>query len=449
RDAVATLEEFRVEGVRGNTDILSDRFRDYVASVSPVKSVTRGPAGGDGYRIRARLDVDRSDYSTFVLDLLTAYPFAGPLSPRWGDLDGTLHVEVLDSSRRTIATFDYEATVSYSKFFYSWWHTRFVEDAYKTLYAVSFSAFGEALRDRWDAVESWRPGDSVIVLERDSTETTDRVLAEWDRSRLRFITDAPRVRPGSATEAFFRALGGIEVGGFGGLARIRSGVTDESGAETIVASGDAMSRGYRVGIYAPPRESGLNLYPTFGFLSQRIEIEDFRESVDQDTGEPNATDIGAVCSNVDTGDPVDCDIPNVYDLDLQSLYLGARVSADLVTSNGWLRSAFSLYAGVNALEYRGIDVRVGQFELADRGFRAFRSYAFGGGVTLFVEKLHWGIRGTIDYETYLRFDYPQGLQFKGPGELDPDLNRFIRPRLTVDDAQLSTVNFQLTTFVAF
>ncbi|MEM6732184.1 MAG: hypothetical protein AAF658_11555, partial [Myxococcota bacterium] len=179
-----------------------------------------------------------------------------------------------------------------------------------------------------------------------------------------------------------------------------------------------------------------------------IDIEDFRESVPTVT-EANATELGAVCRDLSTSSVVDCDIANVYNLDMQSYFAGARVGADLVWGSRWFRGALSAQAGINALEYRSVDVRVGEFQVDDQNFRAFQSYAVGAQAMIFFPQVKIGLRGVMDYERYLRFDYPQGLQFKGPSTFDAENNRFFRPRVSVDDAELESWNFQIATFIAF
>ncbi|MBI3179000.1 MAG: hypothetical protein HYZ27_05025 [Deltaproteobacteria bacterium] len=245
-----------------------------------------------------------------------------------------------------------------------------------------------------------------------------------------------------------RLLGGVEGGPLYGFARVSSRVKDETGEPVEVAAGSARQKGYRIALYSAPTESGWFWYPVLGFLSQDIEISDFRQSVESGTP-AGATDIEAVCSDPDTGDTIDCDSPNTYALDMQSGFGGARAGYSVVAGSPNLELFLSLNAGLNAVEYRRIRAEVGAYAAQGTAWAWVSSGAFGMTYGLRLPKLHAALRFMFDYEWYRRFAYAEPVLFKGPVRYNADKQKHEQVPLFVEGARLGVWSFQVAAGMVF
>ncbi len=449
----AVLTGFSVEGLR-HDDLpqpeLARAFANYLEASTPFEEVTvqlerEGPELDDGtYEIVAKVQVDRSNHSTFVLDVSTL----GVISPWWGNIYGKIDVLLYDESDRVIAAVSQREDVGFGQVLFSWLGRDFVEGGYRTLYALLFQAAADAMDTHWEVITDGTRDGRVPTFGVADRTRLDAIERDWDDARVRVLREPPPIDP--RISFWLRAFGGVEAQRFRGLATIDSGVVDDFGNRQVIASGDAEQLGYRIALYTPPSHTGFSIYPVAGYFDQRITIEDFREEINaQENLDPDAFEIGATCRDLNANVPVSCDIPNAYTLDIQSVYLGARGGYDFVFGTSGVRNALSINAGVNAVEYRNIDVSIGEFRAQDGRWSAFRSFAVGMQGVIFFPSIHLGVRGVIDFERYLRFTYPRGLRFKGPSRFDPDIGRDVRPRLTVEDGLLSSTTFQISTFTAF
>lgn len=244
-------------------------------------------------------------------------------------------------------------------------------------------------------------------------------------------------------------LGGVELSGSIGSATVTSGIRRESGEREIVAGGNGSQSGFEISLFPRPRKTGFALSPTGGFLSQSVSIADFMSDVPTNGQPSEGEDIGASCSNPDTGEARPCQTRNVYDLTLASGYLGAQGSANLVVVVDDAEWFATTWASVGAIEYRSVAAKVYQGTNESSGWRLFRSFGAGFDVGWIDPKSHLGLRGGIDHRRFLRFEYDKPLEFRSGAQWDPDRQIHLRPRVFVDDASISIWTFKVAAAFVF
>lgn len=456
---------------------LAPRFAEYLESETPLAAVTldddEAPvvrAPGSTLYLRTDVSIERTSYRTYFLDMLSLYGIPGWLTPSWGEIRVSLKTEIKDGSNAVIGVFEHEETVPYSAAWFSWYRTEYIDLAYRLALQIAFKAAAQAIKADFDSLlaraSRGRPTESDIDPREDTQydkhnndfadgpiqlHVRDRSeFDEWlrinDDLRSRIIMEDDRPPADSLAGVIGRALGGVELEGFGGMAEVESSLSTENG-ETPVARGRARVLGYQIGLFSPPNDTGFFIFPTGGFRSQDITISDFREDLPSYDVE-QAREISAICRDLDSGVEVGCDIPNRYELDLRSFYAGARLGGRFVGGTRQVRVAFELSGGLNALEYRHVSVAVGDFRQKKWNFASFSSFAAGAAVTVHFP-YRFGFRIGADYERYLRFDYPRGLNFRGAADFDEDRQAFLRPVLTLEDVNFSSWNVQGAVFVTF
>ncbi|MFC1611931.1 hypothetical protein ACFL6C_13295 [Myxococcota bacterium] len=265
---------------------------------------------------------------------------------------------------------------------------------------------------------------------------------------MRLVTESPPWLWDRPWETALRILGGVEISGNLGTAGVTSGVTDEEDVSYDVASGSARQLGWGISLYWAPESTGFFLRPTFGYLSQEIDIADFRADLPLENV-PDSYEIAGRCQSVDSGEVIDCDAPNTYALHMQSLFVGVRGGYALVIdASGYSIIAF-LGGGANLLEYRSIDAQVASFESDADGWAPFRSVGAEGSVGMHYPDIHLSVRLIVGYDYYFGFSYAEPLNFLGPVVFDPDVGQNRRPVVRVKDARLDAWTLRLATAFVF
>lgn len=443
------VESFRVRGLSGiDTQEHQDRLHADFEARLPLAPAAQ-EEGAKPLPVHVHLTVERTTLATGILDYITLTT----LAPWWGHVDGVMRVRVQDPARRYILLdAKYETRAPFFALFLPLWRTDYIEDAYADVYQQLFTEAAALLTERRDELLAAARSAQGEVAETPApvTATSDRVLGPMEprprRNAMRLVTDRPRPRPGIAG-ALLDNLGGVEVTGLYGAARVTSRARTDWGAKQEIAAGDARQTGYRVATYAAPRASGFYLVPSFGYLDQRIAIADFRQALPQASSP--GEEIGAVCSDPTTYASLDCLAPNVYGLRMQSGFGGARAGGHLVGSNGSLELFASAELAVNLLEYRNVRARVGSYRARGDSWAFLESGSAGGGVGLRVPSIHLGLHLTGEYQLYRRFRYAEPLEFKGFVEYNADKQAYERPRTWVRAASLGVWSFTWSAAVAF
>jgi hypothetical protein len=465
---------FDVEG-RGSEDrrrqvaSLEQRFLDYLEARSHLTTIyvdRNAEMHAPALALAVRVSVDHTTYRTWILDAVGLFPYIlGMFTPSWGHADVGVQVDVTGIDGTPLATYEHAARVDFSNYVYSWFRTRFVEDAYRAAYAETFDSIAAALaadagRLRTAALAQPGAGQEVAALpeppapaapssEYDYVVPVEALEPERPR-RFGLITESTTPPFDGTVYGALRLLGGLEIAGMYGLATVSSSTHTGAGAEQTIASGDADQVGWRVALYGAPDSTGFFVYPTIGYMQQRIDIADFRADLSSEQPEVDgATEIAATCSNPDTGVRLDCNAPNTYRLDLTSLYLGARAGYDLVAGSASFVLFASLSGGINLVEYRTLRAQIAQYSGEQSAWAGASSFALGLTLGFALPKLHWALRFIGDYELYRTFEYAQPLEFEGPVVWDAERDRYIRQHVFVDDAKLNTWSFQLATAVVF
>jgi hypothetical protein len=268
---------------------------------------------------------------------------------------------------------------------------------------------------------------STIVLERSS---------EW---RLLTRPAKQKTTARGLLHKYLSAFSGLEAGYFLGKAWVQSEARDSFGASYTVASGEASSRGYRIGFYTIPEKSDWFIFPTLGFFSLDIDIHDFRENIPLVTV-PGATAIPGRGSDPETGAPIDLGDPNIYRLELRSAYLGQRLSGTLVYGTPSVQIFGTLEGGLNIFEVRHTRVYLGNWTNAGYSAAWVRSGALRGIVGLAIRPWHIALRCEANYEAYFTFSFPEEIEFMGRVEHNPTTNHYERRRTYVRAASSGTAN---------
>ncbi len=243
---------------------------------------------------------------------------------------------------------------------------------------------------------------------------------------------------------YFKGLAGLELSASSGLAQVSTSVKEGAGTREI-ASGDATSRSVRVSFWSLPDRTGFVWAPSLGFVSQEIDIADFRQQLPSVTI-PQATNIPTVSSDPRTGAMVDPEAPNVYRLSLNTAYLGQRLGYGLVRNRPSTRWVLMLQGILNLVEYRDLRYR---FDSFDSGVSADTKDKSGkwvwlqsGGAILTgaigIKKLHLALRLELKYELFRDFTYPKAVEFRGPVQYNPVSESFERQQLFLDKVSYQT-----------
>jgi hypothetical protein len=243
-------------------------------------------------------------------------------------------------------------------------------------------------------------------------------------------------------------LGGIEATVGGGTASVSSSVTQSGREDQEIASGAASKRSWGISLYSGPIQTGWVLRPTAGFLAQEIAISDFEADLPK-TYDDQSWNIDATCSDPVSGAGLDCAAPNVYDLSMRTAYVGAQGGYDAVWGTGWVRPFVGSSINVDAVEYRTVRVSFGDRTEDSDGFALFRSV--GGEVTAGAAfpDVRVVVRFVGSFQAYLRFEYDEPLEFRGPVQHDPVQDIFLRPRMFVESASLSVLDAKVAVAYLF
>jgi hypothetical protein len=377
---------------------------------------------------------------------------SGPASaPAWDD-------EELVVEEKTLSRIELQVKVPYRVHWCSWYRTdapaMAFTDGWKMLVDQIVDRIGAHVAPpvapvqpvtRWsgrylaggedDEVEAeTRRGTDGDIL----TEQTKIVLERGNEWRL--LTRArQRTTARGLLYKYLSAFSGLEAGYFLGRAWVSSEAKDASGATFTIASGQASSSGWRIGAYTIPNRSDWFIFPTLGFFSLDIDIHDFRQTIPV-VNVPGATEIRGVGSDPATGRPVDLGDPNVYRLELRSMYFGQRISGTLVYGTYDYQVFGTLEGGINLLEARHTRIYLGNYTSAGWSAAWVRSGQVRAILGFAIRPWHVALRCEMNYEGYFTFSYPEALQFTGPLRYNDIKLHYERPQYNVTAASAGTLN---------
>ncbi len=244
---------------------------------------------------------------------------------------------------------------------------------------------------------------------------------------------------------YFKGLAGLELSASTGYARVSTDL-NENGASREVANGDASSQTWRLSFWSLPDRTGFVWAPSLGFVSQEIEIADFRQHLTS-VSVPDAQTIPTVTSDPNTGLAVDAESPNVYRLSLKTAYLGQRAGYALVSNGSKVRKVLMLQGILNLVEYRDVRYRIGSIDSASDPETKDRSghwaWVQSGGAVLTgalgFRRPHLALRVEVKYELFRDFRYPKPIEFKGPARFNPEINANERQQLFLDKVSYQTL----------
>ncbi len=244
-------------------------------------------------------------------------------------------------------------------------------------------------------------------------------------------------------EGILYLLGGVEGDVSLGSAEVWSDVRREDGTRETIASGNAPARALGLSLYMGPRSTGFHWRPVAGWLTQDIAIADVTGAQPQAPSSASGTDIGAQCSDPDTGSSVPCNAPNDYDLSLSSLYAGGLVGYDVVVDIEGLRLLGGLRANVNIVERRTIEVALANDTLRHREWTLFRSLGLEATTGVAFPDLHFAVRASVAYRRHGGFSFGESIEFQGPPRYDAERDIYVRRRVLADSASLGSTTARL------
>lgn len=243
-------------------------------------------------------------------------------------------------------------------------------------------------------------------------------------------------------------LGGIEASIGAGSVAVTSLVRFDDVLREPVASGTAWIDVLSVSLYSGPKATGWRIAPTGGWLRQSIYISDFSRDLPR-VEDDGFTTIPGTCSDAETGDSVDCALPNAYSLDLQSFYGGLFLGYDFVFGGPNFHVLSGAYATLNAVEYRRADVRLANNSITGNELIFARSAGLTGTLGFALPKWNVVARTSMDYFFFGNFGFGDGVEVRGPVVFDDEKDVYYRPRLEVDEARLSSVSLKFSLAYTF
>lgn len=243
-------------------------------------------------------------------------------------------------------------------------------------------------------------------------------------------------------------LGGIEVTGGFGRAGVSSRIMTESGERLTLASGNVPETSFSVGLFGGPMGTGWRLAPTGGWFTRDAEISDFSASLPS-SPQSDSIDVGATCSDPNTGASISCQAPNRYDLELQSYYGGVLAGYEIVVGNPRFQLFAGGYGSLNVIERRTATVSVADQTGSGTEWKALRSFGLQGTTGFKLPRIHTAFRMTFDYQRYGRFALSQPLEFRGPVVYDEEREVYLRPRYTVEDTALGVLSLKFSAAYIF
>ncbi len=252
---------------------------------------------------------------------------------------------------------------------------------------------------------------------------------------------APEASSPSWWQYGLETIGGVEVATTVGQAQIEA---IDSG-DQVVAEGSAAQDSISVSLYAPPKESGWELGPSFGFVSHTVTIADFDQILPQNAQSQGVT-VGAVCSDPDSGQPQPCRGINAYKLKLRSISAGIEGGYHYVLQRkGSAYQPFvSFIAGVKAIEHRTATLTINpQSKGTLRRLAYFEAAHLSASAGLSWPQYHMALRILLSHEIYADFDLKTPAEFAGDVICDPELGRCSRQRVFVDQTGMSITGVSL------
>ena len=462
------LREFNIDGAsRADTPVrveaLQDRFLDYLESVATFADVTYNLSGeaqleSPALELRVQVSLTNEVQRTYLLDALNVAFLGGwPLVPAWGDAETAVTVTVAPPGSPPIATYREIVRAPYSALFYAWYRRRYVEAAFTRALAEAFRKIASQL-----AADLPSPNGS-LPLPRSAPPTpptsgSDLNVTLLPEEGFRIITEAPSTLLDGSLAGYLKILGGVEVSGLLGVAKVSSAATLASGEHKEVAHGTSTEHGYRISLYSAPRSTGFFVYPVIGYLNQQIDNVDARSALSRlNTLNPANGDIKIVATDPETGREVDWTAADVYNLQMQSGYGGFRVGTNLVSGTERFETFMSLSLGLNLVEYRKlravtVECRTDLPSICSakhQGWDFLKSGAIGGTLGLRVPSWRTSLRLIFDYEVYREFKYSRAINIRGPPVFSPEDNRFYEENVSMRGASLTSFVVQLALGMGF
>ncbi|MBN1962768.1 MAG: hypothetical protein JW841_17695 [Deltaproteobacteria bacterium] len=384
------------------------------------------------------LSLERHTHRTWILDLITY----GILAPWWGEIKGRIDVDVVQPDHQS-ETFSKTTTKNFCAVWLGPYRRAYVENAYAQTYSDLFNATADFANQEYIRRNTAPNADSPASF--DNAPPKEPLTNKDDSFHLIYERQE---KTSNITQLVLHALGGVQASVFYGKAKVSSTVKDENGNNVEVAAGKASQKGWGISIFGPPSTTGFYVAPALGFISQEIELADFRRTLPEAKVE-RGIEIAAVCSNPATGATLDCSAPNVYRLLLKSGYGGLRFGYDLVTGNSTTVFVASANIGINILEYRSVNAKIARYNATHQGFDLLNSGAAGLSLGFEFPRLHTALTLAGDYEFYRSFTFDRPLQFEGEVIYNEIKAKYERPLREVSAASLTAMTMRLSLAITF
>ncbi len=491
---------------KGSQGRLEKAFLNYLrseANYASVKNcpVSPTPLGRNTFRLYASLDLEKDSSRTYLLDVIAGYPFLGtfPLVPSWGRIKVNSSVSIETPAGR-LDPLKLSASAPYSMIFYSWYRSGPEAEGYQYAYEGLFAELSRRIYKRaveytqseyfaqvqsstaaepphiigleWvkkyqqkkkpiklskdpEPIATEIEGTDMWLISPDGAETEEPGLLWLPERGFRVVAEpVPEPKAPAWWWEYLKALGGVEAGLAGGIARVSSNTRNEAGRKETVASGKAVSQGYRISLFNPPKKTGFFYPPRLGFFSQDIEIQGFQDDL-SDTNRRTAGTIPAVITDPNNGSPVDVSQPISYFLRLKSGYIGQTLGLNLVLGTDTVQFYGSLSGSLNVFEVRNTQVELQALDgsYGDRS-EGWSAVFFGSGQAtlqggIVFPKIHLALKVGGEWEFFRDFEYPEELEFQAAATYNPAKQIYERRRAFVEGAQLWTANWQVSAILLF
>lgn len=271
-------------------------------------------------------------------------------------------------------------------------------------YRIGFRLVGS-----WDGIQF--PTEKTKTS--DSTETKELENFLREEEELENPADFMDLNQGTSSSSggdYAKMLGGVNLKLEGGAATVSSSVTDVNGEKREIAKGEnaysSISLAFKSPYVASPRGFGYTIYPQI--IASSIVIADFRESIPKNDVEGTET-IPVEVTDYETGQLVDPEDPNTYQIDIQSLGLVGEINYTFNPRNN-LQWFFLLGVGTSLLEYQTVNVQLGSSDESTEKWEGFRYYTVKAHSGFAIHHIYFGMG--LDYLHYPNLSIPENIEFR-------------------------------------
>ena len=250
---------------------------------------------------------------------------------------------------------------------------------------------------------------------------------------------------------------GLVFTNYNGEAIVRSYVSDGLGNEHVVANGFQRQVATKLSLHNPVTTDFFSYDFVPRYFHQTVEIKGFRQTIPH-FFHPNKTTIPYSFTSFETGQSVDPEDPDVYDITMDSLGVDFMIKAGVnydCSEDFECILHLGAQAGVSLLEIQYLDTTLGRDRITNTRLHAFDSTQLSvGGYLLFPEFTPFGSDGIFVEFGYHRMRYPSidlshALEFKDSVKFNHEKQIFERNRIFVNDVELDVISSSFSIGVLF